>query len=111
MILPFNRLNVDISCLGNHELDHGIDKAKELIAKTNCPWIMSNLLDKNDGGRPIAGVAPYHVLEHQGFRIGFCGFADSAWTDQFNPEIDCDALEYVDYNECLQKHASMLRCQ
>ena len=26
MIKPFNRLNVDISCLGNHELDNGIDK-------------------------------------------------------------------------------------
>ena len=27
MIVPFNRLNVDISCLGNHELDLGIEHA------------------------------------------------------------------------------------
>ena len=27
MIVPFNRLNVDISCLGNHELDLGVELA------------------------------------------------------------------------------------
>ncbi len=46
MVFPFEQLNVDISCLGNHELDFGIQKAKELIAKTSCPWIITNLLDK-----------------------------------------------------------------
>ena len=64
MIEPFNRLNANISCLGNHELDGGIDKAKELIDQTNCPWVLSNLIEKNKGNRPIAGVEPYHVLEH-----------------------------------------------
>lgn len=24
MIMPFEQLNVDINCLGNHELDHGL---------------------------------------------------------------------------------------
>ena len=45
MIMPFNRMNVDISCLGNHELDNGCENAKQLIAETNCPWIMSNFLE------------------------------------------------------------------
>lgn len=27
MIMPFNELNVDVSCIGNHELDGGIDHA------------------------------------------------------------------------------------
>jgi len=80
MVAPFNRLNVDICCLGNHEVDKGMKRAKELIDKTNCPWIISNLLEKSDG-RPIASLEPYHILENQGFKIGFCGFADAAWTD------------------------------
>ena len=33
MILPFEKLNVDVSCLGNHELDHGIEKCEELMLK------------------------------------------------------------------------------
>ena len=32
MILPFNRMNVDISCLGNHDFDHGVHIAKDLIS-------------------------------------------------------------------------------
>ena len=46
MILPFNRANVDISCLGNHDTDRGLEKAGELIEQTNCPWIITNLLSK-----------------------------------------------------------------
>ena len=76
MIVPFNRLNVDISCLGNHELDEGIDECTKLFRKTNCPWILSNMVETNKGDRPIADALPYYALEHQGFKIGFCGFAD-----------------------------------
>lgn len=31
MILPFEKLNVDVSCLGNHDLDLGIEKCQELL--------------------------------------------------------------------------------
>ena len=44
IIEPFNRMNVDISCIGNHEFDHGEEIAKKLINKTNSPWILSNLI-------------------------------------------------------------------
>jgi|TARA_B110000285_G_C15097596_1_gene603022 5'-nucleotidase len=81
MILPFNRMNVDVSCLGNHELDISIERAMELIAQTNCPWIMSNLVESDKEMRPVADVLPYKVLENQGFKIGFLGFAEEAWLD------------------------------
>ena len=32
MIFPFETLNVDINCLGNHELDHGMDTAIHLMS-------------------------------------------------------------------------------
>ena len=111
MIKPFNRLNVDISCLGNHELDNGIEKCAELIAQTNCPWILSNLLETEKGNRPISGVEPCRIVEHQGFKIGCIGFSDEAWTDQFNPDINCDILKYVDYNESLRKYSKILKEQ
>ena len=81
MIMPFNRLNCDIACLGNHELDGGIQKCTELVGKTNCPWVLSNMVEIDKGNRPLAGVHAYYVLEHQGFRIGFTGFADKSWPD------------------------------
>jgi len=46
MIWPFNQMNVDIACLGNHEMEMGLEKARELIDQTNCPWIITNLLSK-----------------------------------------------------------------
>lgn len=44
MIKPFETMNVDVNCLGNHELDFGYDKAIELMNKTTSPWLMTNLI-------------------------------------------------------------------
>ena len=101
MIYPFEQFNVNISCLGNHELDRGIEHAELMLAETSCPWILSNLFQKDHDMRPIAGVDKWKVLEHQGFKIGFMGFTEQQWLDQLSPDIDCDKLEYKDYNETL----------
>jgi len=55
MVVPFNLMHPDVSCLGNHELDDGLETAKNLIDKTNCPWLMTNLIDKQTG-KPILGL-------------------------------------------------------
>ena len=105
MVYPFNRMNVDVSCLGNHELDAGLAKGLELINKTNCPWILTNLLQVDTGMKPILGLKPFHVIEHQGFKIGVLGFAEEGWLELLVPEIDTNNLKYVDYNESLQKYS------
>ena len=61
MIVPFNALNVDVSCIGNHELDNGIEHAAQLFKKTNCPWILSNIIELDKDNRQLCGVPPYHV--------------------------------------------------
>ena len=43
MIPIFNRLNVKVSCLGNHEFDFGLARLKELTDQTKSPWLLSNL--------------------------------------------------------------------
>ena len=63
MIFPFDKLNVDVSCVGNHELDKGIEKAAELIKKTKSAWVMSNLMEIDKDNRPIANAKPYHIIE------------------------------------------------
>jgi len=49
-------LNVDVSCLGNHDTDQGIERAEELTKETKIPWVLSNILEKDKGNRLIAGV-------------------------------------------------------
>ena len=109
IIEPFNRLNVDVSCLGNHELDMGIPKAQELIAQTNCPWILSNFIEKDKEMKPIAGLEPTHIVEHSGLKIGFAGLAEEAWKDSLSLEVDLDKLEYIDYHESLKKYSKILK--
>ena len=52
---------------------------------------MTNLLEK-DSGKPIANCKSNHVLETQGLKIGFLGFAEEPWLDCLDPEIDVDKL-------------------
>ena len=100
MVAPFNRMNVDISCIGNHELDHGIEVAFDLMKQTNCEWILSNLTQIHNG-KPILNVAPYKIIETPELKIGFLGFAEKDWMEILSPEIDHSALKYQDYNEVL----------
>ena len=40
----FNRLNVAVSCLGNHDLDFGIETMQSLVKKTApTKWMITNL--------------------------------------------------------------------
>ena len=103
-------MNVNISCLGNHELDVGIEKCKELIAQTNCPWIITNLLEKATG-KPFLGLDPFKVQEHQGFKIGFLGFAEKEWLECLNSEIDLATLEFEDFNSSLKKYSAILKSE
>ena len=107
MIMPFERLNVDVSCLGNHELDHGLKTAKELLSKTSCPWLMTNLVNVDDE-QPILGCKAYHIADWNGIKFGFLGFAEEPWLDTFPPEIDVSKMKYIDYNESLQKYSKIL---
>lgn len=60
---------------------------------------MSNLLEISKGMKPLIGLAQYHILENQGFKIGFLGFAEEDWLETFPPDIDCTDIKYIDYNE------------
>jgi len=101
IIKPFNLMNVDVSCLGNHELDNGPEVAKDLIYKTSSPWVMSNIVSQKDDMKPILGLKPYHVIKNQGFRIGVIGFGEEDWLGALNPANDIDDIKYLDYNEVL----------
>ena len=88
MLKPFERMNVDVSCLGNHELEIGMDHGIELIKQTSCPWLMSNLIALDNDSKPIAECEAFTVVEAQGFKIGVMGFAEEAWLDQLPPCVN-----------------------
>ena len=70
MIKVFNRINVKVSCLGNHDLDLGLIRMEELINQTKpTVWVMANLKeivnDQTGESQYIKrGIVRYHIIEH-----------------------------------------------
>ena len=44
-------------------------------------------------------------MEHKGFKIGFLGFAEDDWINQFPADIDVSDLECMDLKEALLIYA------
>ena len=73
MIEVFRRLNVKVSCLGNHEMDFGLERMEELIEKTRpTTWLMSNIkeikMDDKTGKTTedylARGLQRYTIINH-----------------------------------------------
>ena len=60
-------LGVHVSCVGNHDLDFGVDILEGLIAQTMIPWVLSNVKIK---GKTVPGcVESVVITAPQGARI------------------------------------------
>jgi 5'-nucleotidase len=97
MVQVFDRLNFDVSCLGNHDLEYGIPTFKKLIDKSpKTKWIMSNLGVKPMGDpnipdieKLVSGCLKSHIIEDcQGLKVGFFGLAEKEWLDMMSPEVE-----------------------
>ena len=80
-------MKVDAACIGNHELDFGIDQMSHVLAQTmipngSCRWIMSNLVIKGteDG---LTGIAKTAVIKRGPIQIGLIGIAEQEWLETF----------------------------
>ena len=60
-----NQMNYDVSILGNHEFNYGLDYLKETIASYQQPVLAANILGKD--GQPYFGQ-PYVIIENKGLK-------------------------------------------
>ncbi len=65
-----NRLAYDVSVLGNHEFNYGIEYLQEAIASYDHPVLAANIL--NASGQPAFGQ-PYALIEKEGLTIAVLG--------------------------------------
>ncbi len=70
MIQLMNMIGFDLSTLGNHEFDTGRNGLQMAIHAANFPFVCANVLA--DGGETL-NIAPYHIFERNGIRIGVLG--------------------------------------
>lgn len=97
MLEVFNRLNVKVSCLGNHDTDMGLAKMQELVHKTNSKWLMANLY--LDDGTIVGNLDRSTVIEYNGTKIGLFGLCEWEWLGILDPNTVTEQLTYKDFVE------------
>jgi 5'-nucleotidase len=122
-IEALNRLDLDVTSVGNHEFDEG---ARELARLQNggchptdgCygerefegadfPYLAANVLDEKTG-KPV--LKPYWVWQKKGVRIGFIGVTLEATPDVVSAE-GVKGLTFKDEVETIDKYAKVLQKQ
>lgn len=115
MVTSFNRCGVDVACIGNHDLDFGIEQMDKVLRKTmqphgNCQWVMTNLVPEDkplDGPEGVGICMRKVILNKAGRKIGFLGIAEHEWVTTFkNLEVD---VIYQNYKRCATEYAKRLK--
>ena len=109
-MIPFlERFKIDVACVGNHDLDYGIDRFIELKEKTDFPWLLTNVFDSHTK-LPLGNTLDHLILEHEGVKIGMIGLAESEWLDSI-ASMDEDDYLYEDFIKCGREWCKKLREQ
>jgi len=82
----------DAMCVGNHELDHGVDSLLETIRESKVPAVLANVRDEE--GERVAWAPSHRVFERGGVRVAVVGLLT-----QVTPSIthaDAKAVTFSD---------------
>jgi 2',3'-cyclic-nucleotide 2'-phosphodiesterase (5'-nucleotidase family) len=77
------QLNVQLSVIGNHDLDFGLATFAALAANTGV-WVIANIQPQ------LGGTKPYHIMEVGGVRVAFVGLAGTDFIGTLN--FDASAM-------------------
>lgn len=86
MVPILNKIGTSVACLGNHDLDFGVDQFVHLVKQCSFPWLCANIEDPALGeGVSIAGLQKTVMLESSnGLKVGVIGLVEREWLDTIN---------------------------
>ena len=102
MVPALNMLETDVACLGNHDLDFGVEQFEYLASLCKFSWLCTNVVDPDLGQDVALGRCERTVMltASNGLKIGFVGLVEREWLDTINslppniifsePEIDAE---------------------
>lgn len=102
-----NDLHYDVSVLGNHEFNYGIDYLEEAIQSYNHPVLAANIL--NSEGKPAFGQ-PYTIIEKSGVKIAILGVV-TQYIPNWEQPATIEGLTFVSIIETVKKYLPELRAQ
>ncbi|KAK4569394.1 hypothetical protein LTR86_003157 [Recurvomyces mirabilis] len=86
MVPALNALETSTACLGNHDLDFGVEQFEYLAGLCKFPWLCGNVLD-GDAGEGIA-LGKYRksvmLTTSDGQKVGVMGLVERKWLDTIN---------------------------
>lgn len=107
MPVVLNAIGVDVACLGNHDLDFGLEVMYQRVQECNFPWICSNV-KCTQSGEPLDGIMEYVILEKEGFKIGFIGLASPGWVSVLD-KVPNGTLSVEDPSICVERLGKKLK--
>ncbi|GGQ43426.1 bifunctional metallophosphatase/5'-nucleotidase [Streptomyces mutabilis] len=122
-IEALNKLDLDVTSVGNHEFDEGAEElarlqnggchptegcyTDEAFEGADFPYLAANVLDEKTK-KPI--LAPYWVWKHKGVKVGFIGVTLEGTPDIVSAE-GVKGLTFKDEVETIDKYAKVLQRQ
>ncbi|MHC5267733.1 bifunctional metallophosphatase/5'-nucleotidase [Enterococcus sp. LJL98] len=100
-----NRLKYDVSVLGNHEFNYGLDYLESAIASYQHPVLAANILNK---AGEVAFGQPYTILEKAGIKIAVLGLVTCYIPHWEQPETIRD-LTFESIVETAKTYVPLLR--
>lgn len=86
MVAVLNNIGADVACVGNHDLDFGVEQFRALADQCKFPWLLANVLDPALGEDIPLGNARKTVIltTSNGFKIGVMGLVEQEWLATLN---------------------------
>ena len=86
MVPGLNKLGTDVACVGNHDLDFGVNQFRNLASQCTFPWLLANVLDPALGKDVPLGNAKRTVIltASNGIKVGVIGLAEREWLETIN---------------------------
>lgn len=95
MVDALNGLGLSAACVGNHDLDFGVENLERARERSNFPWLLSNC-NARETGEPLAGALQSVLLRRQGVTVGLMGLIESDWLECLGA-VQPEDVEYTDF--------------
>ena len=109
MVPIMNELEMTCAVYGNHDFDFGVDELSKLTGLSNCPWLMTNIIDIRTG-KPAAEGQSHFIFTATDrntklpIKIGIIGIGEEEW-------LSCvkDLPPFIEYRDAVETARSEIK--
>lgn len=109
MVEVMNAMGYQVSVIGNHEFDFGLDALEQRIQEAAFPYLSANMRYKADNFVPEdMGIHPYTILDINGIKVGVIGLTTRDTPRTTNP-ANVAEFNFIDYEKALREYVPKMR--